>query len=127
MSRGILTGEIKTFDDIPEGDFRKALPRFQPENFAENMKLVDEVKKLAKKKNCTNAQLAIGWVRTISKRPGMPEIIPIPGATTVERVKENSVEVLLDDEEMEEIDEILAKFEIKGGRYMAHAMQLAEG
>ncbi len=127
MSRGILTGEIKSHDDIPEGDFRKFLPRFQPENFAENLKLVDEVKKLAKKKNCTNAQLAIGWVRTISKRPGMPEIIPIPGATTVERVKENSVEVLLDDEEMKEIDEILAKFEVKGTRYMDNHMHLTEG
>ena len=127
MSRGLLTGDIKSNDDIPEGDFRKTLPRFQPDNFAENIKLVEEVQRLAKKKNCTNAQLAIGWVRSISKRPGMPEIIPIPGATTVERVKENSVEILLEDEEMKEIDKILAKFEVKGNRYMEHAMHLTDG
>ena len=127
MSRGLLTGDIKSNDDIPEGDFRKTLPRFQPDNFAENIKLVEEVQRLAKKKNCTNAQLAIGWVRSISKRPGMPEIIPIPGATTVERVKENSVEILLEDEEMKEIDKILAKFEVKGTRYMEHAMHLTDG
>ena len=123
----MLTGEIKSNDDIPEGDFRKTLPRFQPENFAENMKLVDEVKQLAKKKNCTPAQVAIGWVRSLSRRPGVLEVIPIPGATTVERVKENSKEVLLDDEEMKEIDEILAKFEVKGNRYMDQAMHLTDG
>ena len=127
MGRGMLTGQIKSFDDIPEGDFRKGLPRFQPENFGENMKLVAEAEKLARKKNCTVGQLAIGWVRTLSKRPGMPEIIPIPGAATVKRVKENSVEIVLDDDEMQEIDSILANFEVKGQRYDAHGMQVVDG
>ena len=70
MSRGFLTGKIKSFDDIPEGDFRKTIPRFQPENFDNNLLLVKEVQNLAKQKGCTTAQLAINWVRTQSEKVG---------------------------------------------------------
>ena len=96
---------------------RKNFPRFQPDNFETNMKLVREVEKMAEKKNCTTGQLALGWLRTLSNKKGMPIIIPIPGATTVERVKENAVEVELTEEEMRGIDTILADFEVVGDRY----------
>ena len=120
----MLTGQVKSFDDLPEGDFRRILPRFQPENFDVNMKLVLKVERLAKKKGCTPAQLAIGWVRTLSEKGGRPQIIPIPGATTPERVKENSVQIKLSDEEMKELDSVLASFEVKGMRYPEHGMKL---
>jgi len=123
----MLTGQIKSIDDIPEGDIRKILPRFQPENFDTNLKLVRELEKIAKKRNCTSAQLALGWLRTLSKREGMPEIIPIPGATTAERVRENSTEMELTEEEMGEIDSILASCEVVGDRYHAHGMKLVNG
>lgn len=127
MGRGMLTGQIKSYDDIPEKDFRKILPRFQPENFENNLKLVRELEKIAQKKNCTSAQLALNWLLNISRRPGMPVIIPIPGATTAKRVKENSVEVDLTEEEMSEIDEILASCEVFGDRYHAFGMKLVNG
>ena len=57
----------------------------------------------------------------------MPEIIPIPGASTVERVKENSVEISLNEDEMKEIDSILASFEVKGARYPTAHMGLLNG
>ena len=82
--------------------------------------MADYVVDLAKKKGCTPAQLAINWVKAQAKRPGMPVIIPIPGGTTAERVNENSVEIDLTDAELKEIDEMLAKFEVQGGRYPAH-------
>jgi pyridoxine 4-dehydrogenase len=123
----MLTGQIKSFDDIPENDFRRILPRFQPENFENNMKLVRELEKIAQKKKCTPAQLALGWVRGLSKREEMPEIVPIPGATTVERVLENSVEVELSEEEMDEIDLVLAKCEVIGDRYHALGMKFVNG
>ncbi len=116
----MLTGQIKSPDDLPKDDFRRHFPRFQPENFAINLQLVKQVEKLAAKKGCTPAQLAINWVRCLSRRPGMPTIIPIPGATTAARVDENSVEVDLSADEMDEIETTLAKFEIKGARYPAH-------
>lgn len=68
LSRGFLTGELKSPDDIPEGDFRKMLPRFQPENFHINLEIVDEVKKLANQKGCTTPQIAINWVRCQSEK-----------------------------------------------------------
>jgi pyridoxine 4-dehydrogenase len=68
LSRGFLTGEIKSFNDIPEGDFRRGFPRFQPENFDTNLEIVKEVQKLSKEKGCTTAQIAINWVRCQSKK-----------------------------------------------------------
>ena len=118
----MLTGQIKSYKDIPEGDFRHQVPRFQPENFEVNIKLVKELEQIAKKKNCTTAQLALGWLISLSKLPGMPEIIPIPGATTAERVKENAGAVELTDEEMREIKKILDSCEVIGDRYHAMGM-----
>ncbi|KAF6845280.1 pyridoxal reductase [Colletotrichum musicola] len=121
IGRGMLTGEIKSIDDIPEGDFRRIMPRFQPDTFDVNMKLVKQVQDLAAKKGVTPAQLAISWTVALSKKPGMPEIIPIPGATTAARVNENAKLVELTEEELAEIDATLAKFEVVGGRYPAGA------
>lgn len=127
MGRGMLTGQIKSFDDLPENDIRKMLPRFQPENFNVNIKLVKQLEKIANKKKCTPAQLALGWLRRLSRQEGMPEIIPIPGATTVDRVRENAVEIELTEEEMKEIDSILASCEVLGDRYHSLGMKLANG
>lgn len=121
LGRGLATGQIKSLKDIPEGDSRHHMPRFQPGAFEINLQLADQVKALAEKKGCTPAQLALGWVTSLQRRPGMPVIIPIPGATTKERVEENSVVVELTDEEMAEIDATLAKFEVVGERYPAGA------
>ena len=127
MGHGMLTGQIKSFDDIPDKDIRRQLPRFQPGNFDINLKLVKELETIAVQKSCTPAQLALGWVVALSKQPGMPTIIPIPGATTADRVKENATLVELSAEEMEEIDEILLRAEIVGDRYHALGMKLVNG
>lgn len=68
LSRGFLTGKIKSFDDIPEHDFRRGIPRFQSDNFNANLEIVNEVQKLAMQKGCTTAQIAINWVRSQSKK-----------------------------------------------------------
>jgi aryl-alcohol dehydrogenase-like predicted oxidoreductase len=57
----MLTGQIQSPDDIPEGDFRRTTPRFQPDVFEGNLRLVREVEKLAARKGCTPGQVAIGW------------------------------------------------------------------
>lgn len=92
-------------------------PRFQKEAFDHNLKLVQQVEALAEKKGCTPAQLAIGWVRAQSNRPGLPTIIPIPGATTSARVDENSKFVELSEDELKAIGEIIENFDVAGGRY----------
>ena len=117
VGKGMLSGQIKSLDDIPKDDFRRHYPRFAPENFDTNLKLVDRVKELAEKRGCTSAQLAINWTRCLSKRAGMPRIIPIPGSTSPSRVQENSVVFDLTEEEMAAIDRILASVVVTGGRY----------
>ncbi|KAJ5156768.1 hypothetical protein N7492_009571 [Penicillium capsulatum] len=117
IGRGMLTGQIKKFEDLPEDSMMRHFPRFQPGNFEINMQLVQQVEDLARAKGCTPAQLAINWTRELSKRPGMPTIIPIPGATTAARVEENSKLIELTDEEMAQIDSTLAKFTTAGNRY----------
>ncbi|KAM7200432.1 pyridoxal reductase [Rhypophila sp. PSN 637] len=118
LCRGLLTTQFTSYNDIPQDSYLRLLPRFSPENFETNKKLADQVKALAEKKGCKPTQLAISWTAHLSRRAGVPEIIPIPGATTVERIEENSVLVDISDAEMKEIDETLAKFEVVGGRYM---------
>ncbi|BCS23491.1 aldo/keto reductase family protein [Aspergillus puulaauensis] len=121
ISRGLLTGQIRKFDDLPADSMQRKFPRFQPQNFEINMQLVAKVEELARAKGCTAAQLAINWVRSLSRRPGMPTIIPIPGATTAARVEENSKVIDLGDSELAQIDAILAKFTTAGERYPAGA------
>ncbi|KAJ8127755.1 hypothetical protein O1611_g5878 [Lasiodiplodia mahajangana] len=117
IGRGMLTGQIKSENDVEPMMKKFKFPRMEGENFEKNMVLVNKVSEFAAKKGCTPAQLAINWVRSLSKRPGMPTIIPIPGATTAARVEENSKIVDITDEEMAEIDAILASFTVAGTRY----------
>ncbi|KAH8808337.1 NADP-dependent oxidoreductase domain-containing protein [Xylogone sp. PMI_703] len=117
IGRGFLSGKLKSPDDMLDGEYRKGLPRFQPGAFEHNLELVRDVEQIAKKKGCTPAQLAIGWVLHLSKKGKNPEIFPIPGASSVEHARENSVMVTLTDEELASIDSILSEFEPVGARY----------
>ncbi|KAI1655963.1 Aldo/keto reductase [Daldinia decipiens] len=110
ISRGWLTGELRKLDDLPQNDFRRMLPRFQPEVFDQNFKLVEAVEQIAKRKCVTTAQVAIGWVI----RQGA---IPIPGSARVERVIENTKAAELTDRELAEIQRILDTLPISGERY----------
>lgn len=93
--------------------------------FDENIKLLHAVEGIAQKKGVTPAQIALGWVLYQSGKDGMPTLIPIPGATTSERVKENMKPATLDESDMKELSEILAKFRIVGDRYQKEAMPLS--
>jgi len=87
------------------------LPRFKPDNFGQNLKLVDAVGQIAKrKKNVTTAQVAIGWV----VRQGA---IPIPGSSKEARIMENCDPASLTDGDMDEIQEILDTLPVSGERY----------
>ncbi|CAH0017146.1 unnamed protein product [Clonostachys rhizophaga] len=117
LCRGFLGGQLKSPDDLPENDFRRMLPRYQGENFKKNIELVNKVEALAKKKGCTTGQIAINWLLSISKRPGMPVIIPIPGSSNPERIKENATIIDLSPADIAEIDAILETFVAAGDRY----------
>ncbi|PSR78867.1 aldo/keto reductase [Coniella lustricola] len=120
LCRGLLTGSFKSGEDLPKDDIRHHYPRFQGENFQHNLTLARRVEEMAAKKGITTSQYAVAWLLTLSDRPDMPTIIPIPGATTVDRVNENSKVTKLSEEEMTTIGEILAKMDVKGARYGPH-------
>lgn len=113
-----MTGQLKKFEDIPEDSLllQFKFPRFQQENFEKNVQLVNKVEEIAQQKGCTPAQLAINWTIALS-RSSKATIIPIPGATTVSRVEENSRIIDITDEEMAQIDAILTGFKPAGERW----------
>ncbi|CAD6567890.1 MAG: Pyridoxine 4-dehydrogenase [Alectoria sarmentosa] len=117
LGRGLLTATFSKPEDIDKGDIRHHLPRFQPGNMEKNAAMGLEVQKVAKAKGCTPGQVALAWVRSYSGREGFGTIIPIPGSTTEERAVENATEVTLSDEELKEIEDIMKKTEVAGGRY----------
>lgn len=114
LGRGILSGQIKTVDDIPQN--LRIYPRYQPDVFPINLELVKHIETIAAKKNITPAQLSINWVRAAGARAGITAI-PIPGATKISRVHENSTLVEIADDEYSELEAILKKIDIVGARY----------
>jgi aryl-alcohol dehydrogenase-like predicted oxidoreductase len=120
LGRGFLTGQFKSPDDFPEGDFRKNHPRFQGENFQRNLDLVREVEAMAEEKGCTTAQLALAWVLAQGE-----DIVPIPGTKHVKYLDQNidSLKVELSDADLRRLDEILPPGAAAGERYHATGMQ----
>jgi len=85
LGHGFLTGQIRTPDDIPDGDWRKTNPRFIGEAFAENLRIVEEVQHIAAEAGATRAQIALAWLLAQGGN-----IAPIPGTRRVARVEENT-------------------------------------
>ncbi|MCF8178782.1 MAG: aldo/keto reductase [Sulfuritalea sp.] len=85
LGRGFLTGAIKKPDDFAEDDYRRMTPRFQGENFARNLALVDKVNSLAAEVGCTAGQLALAWVLAQGD-----DIVPIPGTKRRTYLDENA-------------------------------------
>lgn len=114
LGRGFVTGQYKSPDDFEEGDFRRMSPRFSPENFPKNLKLVDQISALAEKKGCTPGQLTLAWLMAQGE-----DIIPIPGTKKIKYLEENlkAVDVKLTEEENGEIRKAVESAEVHGTRY----------
>ncbi|QKX55434.1 uncharacterized protein TRUGW13939_02527 [Talaromyces rugulosus] len=119
LSRGFLTGQVKSLDDIPANDSRRNLPRFQPETFELNMRLVNQVQNISAAKSIPMTQTAIAWVCSQGRptTPRAPQVIPIPGCTTVARVEENLKKATLEQNYLSDIDELLKHTSVHGDRY----------
>ncbi|MET3971330.1 aldo/keto reductase [Bradyrhizobium sp. S3.9.1] len=114
LGRGFLTGAMSSETKIAEGDYRKLLPRFTPEAMQKNQALVDLLKRIAREKNASPAQLALAWL--LAQRPW---IVPIPGTTKLHRLRENlgASTVELTAADLAEIDRAAAAIQIEGDRY----------
>jgi aryl-alcohol dehydrogenase-like predicted oxidoreductase len=124
LGRGFLTGRFRTFEDLPEGDYRRNSPRFQGENFQKNLDLVDRVAEIAKRKHCTPAQLALAWLLAQGD-----DIVPIPGTKQRRYLEENirSLDLELTPADLEEIEEVAPKGATAGARYHEAGMKTING
>ncbi len=120
LGRGFLTAKFKKPEDLPPGDWRRNSPRFQSGNFERNLKLAERIEALAKRKECTPAQLALAWVLAQGD-----DIIPIPGTKRRKYVAENAaaLNVELTPAELKEISAAAPPGTAAGLRYPEPAMQ----
>ncbi|THF48929.1 aldo/keto reductase [Allorhizobium terrae] len=114
LGRGALTGALKNLDGLSDTDFRRALPRFQAENFEANLALITALEEMAKTKNTTAAQLALAWVLAQGDF-----IVPIPGTTKIANLEKNvaAAEIVLTPEEATALGDLLSPAKVAGGRY----------
>jgi aryl-alcohol dehydrogenase-like predicted oxidoreductase len=114
LGRGFLSGRFTSPDDFPEGDFRSSHPRFQGENFARNLELVDRVREIAEEKGVTPGQLALAWVLYRGD-----DVVPIPGTTAVRHLEENAAALAIEltDDDLERIDDAAPLGVAAGDRY----------
>jgi len=123
LGRGFLTGQFKSFEDLPADDYRRNTPRFQGENFQKNLELVRRVEQIAKEKNCKPAQLALAWVLAQGD-----DIVPIPGTKRRKYLEENvgALEVSLSAADLARIEEVFPNNAAAGDRYPEHVMALVD-
>jgi aryl-alcohol dehydrogenase-like predicted oxidoreductase len=119
LGRGFLTGEIKSTDELASNDFRRNIPRFQGDAFRKNLDLVEEIRELARAKDCTSAQLALAWVLAQGD-----DIVPIPGTRRRKYLEDNlgALDVELDADDLARINRALPKGAATGARYAAPQM-----
>ncbi len=114
LGKGFLTGTINSDVELDKADTRNMLPRFSKENREANQALVDLVVSIAKDKNATPAQIALGWL--LAQKPF---IVPIPGTSKLHRLQENigAINISLSTEELTKMNTALAAIKIVGERY----------
>ena len=128
LGRGILTGKWTAVDDIPKDSMLARLDKYQGENLEQNLKLVHALKKLSQEHDpYTMGQLAMSWIRKLSKGNGLPVMIPIFGSSKAENVRSNIRNVDLTQVDMDAIKKILDENKTVGDRAYAGQKQYLEG
>jgi aryl-alcohol dehydrogenase-like predicted oxidoreductase len=112
LGRGFLTGSIKDRSDLK--DYRLMSPKFSEDNFQKNLRLVEIVETIAKKKGVTAGQVALAWLHAQG-----PDVIPIPGTTTPKHFDDNhaALKVQLSKDEVNQLSEVFKPEAVHGERY----------
>ena len=111
LGRGFLAGRFSSFDDLPQDDFRRGLPRFQQDALRANLAIVGRVRQTAERAGATPAQVALAWVLAQGA-----QVIPIPGTKTPRYLADNAgaADIRLSREDLAELDDLPAP---EGARY----------
>jgi aryl-alcohol dehydrogenase-like predicted oxidoreductase len=111
LGRGFLTGTLRSLDDLDEADFRRYSPRFQGDNLAANVAIVEVVDQLARAKGCTPGQIALAFVHAAGR-----DVAPIPGTKRRTYLEENvgALDVELTEEDLAVLDRVAPA---QGDRY----------
>jgi aryl-alcohol dehydrogenase-like predicted oxidoreductase len=118
VARGFLCGTLEEVTTLDAKDIRRSMPRFSPENYAENLKLMPPYKAIAQEVGCSPAQLALAWL--LHK---CPNIVVIPGTTSVEHLREDlgAADVQLGADVMDRLETLINESTVKGNRYSPQA------
>jgi aryl-alcohol dehydrogenase-like predicted oxidoreductase len=121
LGRGFLTGSIRSLEDLPENDWRRQDPRYQGENFATNLKVVDIVGEVAAKHNVSNAQIALAWLLAQGD-----DIVPIPGFKRRRTMEDSAkaADVKLDADDIAKLEAAAPRGGTAGPRYSERGMKM---
>jgi aryl-alcohol dehydrogenase-like predicted oxidoreductase len=118
VARGFLCGAPLDIASFEPKDIRRGMPRFTPENFAANLKLLPAYHALAQEAGCSPSQLALAWLLHQGEH-----IIPIPGTTSVDHLLDDlaAVDVKLDAHLLARLDALINQNTVAGNRYSAQS------
>ena len=121
LGRGFLTGSIRSLEDLPENDWRRQDPRYQGDNFAANLKVVDIVGEVAAKHNATHAQIALAWLLAQGG-----DIVPIPGFKRRVTMEDSAkaADVALDNDDLAKLEAAAPRGGTAGPRYGERGMKM---
>lgn len=119
LGRGFLAGSFHRVEDLPAGDRRHKMPRFEPENIGRNVELLRHIEDLAEDKGATPAQVSLAWIMAQGR-----DIIPIASSKTRAHLEENAgaMELDLTQDDLDRLDKALPPGAFAGTRYPAHNM-----
>jgi aryl-alcohol dehydrogenase-like predicted oxidoreductase len=114
VARAFLTGTLRDVSTLGTQDIRRSMPRFAPEHYAANLRLLDRYAAVARLAGVTLAQLALAWLLTRA-----PWVLPIPGTTQTAHLTENlaAADSATDATVLAQLDALFAPSAITGTRY----------
>ncbi len=114
LGRAFLTGTVTDMSELEDNDMRQTMPRFMDKNFENNLKLLRDMRKIARENNCTMAQLALAWVLAQDEN-----FVPIPGTKHVKYAEENAkaARLTIPEEDLVKLGKLFEGKKVLGDRY----------
>jgi aryl-alcohol dehydrogenase-like predicted oxidoreductase len=114
LARAFLTNQLHDVSVFDAKDIRRGMPRFAPETYAANLKLLPPYVELAREVGCTPGQLALAWLLAQGEH-----VLPLPGTARIDHLEEDlgALEVELGAEQVQRADALINRRNVVGARY----------